>query len=211
MPPLPTASSASTAEPSARHVGRTCHQGQNPKNHNRKAPVCLQIFFLFCLPFCLPARSFESVLENYGAQSQNQVQNLFFAGCLLVVLLVVYKTASSPNHCNTRLSGRILLVNLLVAGWSFRWSVENMLAFQSITAQYFPLVARWSFRWSLVCCSFVVLFVSHRPVSTSTRYGIRLLERILFVILFVGHSFCHEKYPICVTNFQPRGSYGGQS
>ena len=189
MPPLPTASSASTAEPSARHVGRTCHQGQNPKNHNRKAPVCLQIFFLFCLPFCLPARSFESVLESYGAQSQNQVQNLFFAGCLLVVLLVVYKTASSPNLYSARLSARVLLVNLLVAGWSFRWS----------------------FYWSVVCCSFVVLFVSHRPVSTSTRYGIRLLERILFVILFVGHSFCHEKHPICVTNIQPCGSYGAQS
>ena len=54
MPPLPTVRSASTAEPFAHHVGRTCHQGQNPKNHNRKAPACLPIFFLFCLPFVCP-------------------------------------------------------------------------------------------------------------------------------------------------------------
>lgn len=91
--------------------------------------------------------------------------------------------------------------------WSFRWSVADMLAFQSIMPQGFPLAARWSFRWSLVCCSFVVLFVSHRLACTSTRYGIRLLERILFV----GHSFRHAKYPTCVTNIQPCGSYGGQS
>ena len=54
MPPLPTVRSASTAEPFAHHVGRTCHQGQNPKNHNRKASACLPIFFLFCLPFVCP-------------------------------------------------------------------------------------------------------------------------------------------------------------
>lgn len=113
----------------------------------------------FCLPFCLPVRSFASILESYGAQSQNQVQNLFFAGCLLVVLLVVYKTASSPNLYSARLSARVLLVNLLVA--------------------------RWSFCWSVVCC--------------------------LFVIPFVGHSFCHAKYPIRVTNLLPCGSYGARS
>ena len=146
MPPLPTVRSASTAEPFAHHVGRTCHQGQNPKNHNRKAPACLPIFFLFCLPFVCPL-AFPSVLSQ--ASWEAMAHNL-------------------KTRCKT--------CSLLV-----------------------------------VCCSFVVLFVSHRPACASTRYGIRLLGRILFVILFVGHSFCHAKYPIRVTNLLPCGSYGAQS
>ena len=181
MPPLPTVRSASTAEPFAHHVGRTCHQGQNPKNHNRKASACLPIFFLFCLPFVCPFACpffFHDCKKSFVFNGYNHVFVCPFVCPFLPAqasrhtiahnlktrretcsLLVVYKTASSPNHCNTRLSGRILLVNLLVSGWSFRWSVADMLAFQSIMPQGFPLAARWSFRWSLVCCSFVVLLL----------------------------------------------------
>lgn len=64
-----------------------------------RLPFCLPLFLsrlqkslcfqwlqsCFCLPFCLPVSSFASILESYGAQSQNQVQNLFFACCLLFV------------------------------------------------------------------------------------------------------------------------------
>lgn len=207
MPPLPTVRSASTAEPFAHHVGRTCHQGQNPKNHNRKASACLPIFFLFCLPFVCP--SFALLLAPFSFTIAKKP--LFSMVTIMFLFALLFARSSLRKHLGTLLRTISKPGAKPVLCWSFRWSVADMLAFQSVTAQDFPLVARWSFRWSLVCCSFVVLFVSHRPACTSTRYGIRLLERILFVILFVGHSFCHAKYPTCVTNIQPCGSYGGQS
>lgn len=181
MPPLPTVRSASTAEPFAHHVGRTCHQGQNPKNHNRKASACLPIFFLFCLPFVCPFACpffFHDCKKAFVFNGYNHVFVCPFA-CPSVLSQASWKAMA--HNLKTRCKTCSLLVVSLVACLLF------------------------------VCCSFVVLFVSHRPACTSTRYGIRLLERILFVILFVGHSFCHAKYPIRVTNLLPRGSYGARS
>lgn len=176
-----------------------------------KKPLFSIVAIVFLFALHLPSEPFVSILKSYGAPSQNQVQNLFSAGCLLVVLLVILKLTNSPNHFSARLSGRILLVNLLVVRWSFCWSVTSMLALQFVTVQGFPLVVRWSFRWSLVCYSFVILFVSHRPDCSSNPCDIRLSGNILFVNPFVGHSFCHAKHPICVTSFQRCGSYGAQS
>lgn len=172
MPPLPTVRSASTAEPFAHHVGRTCHQGQNPKNHNRKASACLPIFFLFCLPFVCPFACpffFHDCKKAFVFNGYNHVFVCPFA-CPSVLSQASWKAMA--HNLKTRCKTCSLLV---------------------------------------VCCSFVILLVGHRPACTSTSYGIRLLERILFVILFVGHSFRHAKYPTCVTNIQPCGSYGGQS
>ena len=117
----------------------------------------------------LPIASSASTAElftHHAGQSQNQVQNLFFAG-----------------HS----AGR------------------------SQTLRYFNPLQHKASRWSFVGYSFVVLFVSHRLACSSIPCEIRLSGYLLFVNPFVGHSFRHAKYPTCVTNIQPCGSYGGQS
>jgi len=178
-------------------------KGKTRKITIGKRPLACQFSFCFVCPsFALLFAPFSFTIAKKPLFSMVTIMFLFallFARSFLrkhlgTLLRTISKPGAKPVLC-----------------WSFRWSVADMLAFQSIMPQGFPLAARWSFRWSLVCCSFVVLFVSHRPACTSTRYGIRLLERILFVILFVGHSFCHAKYPIRVTNLLPCGSYGARS
>ena len=178
-------------------------KGKTRKITIGKRPLACQFSFCFVCP------SFALLLAPFSFTIAKKP--LFSMVTIMFLFALLFARSSLRKHLGTLLRTISKPGAKPVLCWSFRWSVADMLAFQSIMPQGFPLAARWSFRWSLVCCSFVVSFVSHRPACSSIPCKIRLSGYLLFVNPFVGHSFRHAKYPTCVTNIQPCGSYGGQS